>query len=64
LRACVVYRKITNGFRSQWGAASTPTSDPSSKPPAEDQSAPSTPSASRSKANRSLRCITHGCATA
>ena len=56
LRPCAVYRKITNGFRSQWAPRSTPISDPSSKPHGEDrsESAPSTPSASPSKAAPSL----------
>jgi hypothetical protein len=48
LRPCAVYRKITNGFRSEWGPSSTPTSDPSSKPPAAEVCAPSTPSVSPS----------------
>ena len=54
LRPCAVYRKITNGFRSQWAPRSTPISDPSSKPHGEDRSEPSTPSASPSKAAPSL----------
>ena len=48
LRPCVMFRKITNGFRTEWGAGSTPTSARSSKPPAAAQSAPSKPSDSPS----------------
>ena len=38
LRPCAVFRKITNGFRTEWGANSMPTSAPSSKPVAAAQS--------------------------
>jgi len=40
LRPCVVFRKITNGFRTEW-VSSTPTSALSSKPPAAVPSEPS-----------------------
>ena len=39
LRPCAVFRKITNGFRTEWGRGLTPTYAPSSKPPAAAPSA-------------------------
>ena len=53
LRPGAVYRKITNGFRSEWAPPSTQTCDPSSKPRDDAASAPSTPYASPSKVVRS-----------
>ena len=49
LRPCVVFRKITNGFRTEWGPSSTPTSAPSSRLPAAVRSAPSKQSVSPSR---------------
>ena len=51
--ALLFHRKITNGFRSEWGAALYADIRLSSKPLADDQSAQSTQSASPSKACRS-----------
>ena len=53
LRPGAVYRKITNGFRSEWGPPSTQTCDPSSKLRDDAASAPSTQYASPSKVARS-----------
>jgi len=52
LRASAIYRKITNGFRSEW-VAKLSACDPSSKPEDGVASVLSTPSASPSKAPRS-----------
>ena len=43
LRPCAVYRKINNGFDPNGEPGSTPISAPSSKPPAAEACAPSTP---------------------
>ena len=53
LRPCAVFRKITNGFRTEWGPSSTPTSAPSSRPHAAAPSEPSKQSASPSPVRHS-----------
>ena len=49
LRMSVIFRRVTNGFRSKWGARSTPTSAPLSRPAAATAGAPSSPSATPSQ---------------
>ena len=44
LRPTVIFRKVTNCFRSEWAPASMPTFVPSSKPHEDEQLAPFTPS--------------------
>jgi Transposase IS66 family len=49
LRLSVIFRRVTNGFRSQWGAKVTPTSAPLSPPAASPAAAHSPPSATLSQ---------------
>ena len=47
LRPTATYRKVTGGFRSQWGADLSPASDPSSAQPHAPASTPTRPFSTR-----------------